>query len=123
MSHIGADLLLLNFSGEKMNTEIENYLLHLSNDYKTRYVGITESAWVQEMNKQFDESLRLIDGKSYIKVCVNTSVHTFIVKEDGIKFKKGDILKAASWKSPATNFSRGNLFNPESFKNVSWAGA
>lgn len=106
-----------------MNTEIKNYLLHLSTNYKSRYTGNTEIAWVKEMDKQFDESLNLIDGKAYIKVCVNTSVHTFIVKEDGPKFKKGDILKAASYKAPAKNFARGNVYVPESYTNVCWAGA
>ena len=39
----------------------------------------------------------------------------FIVKEDTftpggqLQFKKGDILKAASWKAPAKNRARGNV--------------
>ena len=37
------------------------------------------------------------------------------------KFKAGDILKAASWKAPATNFVRGNLFE-KTFDRVRWTG-
>ena len=64
-------------------------------------------------------------GSKYIKVTKNlgnqTSVHSFIVNTyDDKKFNYGDILKAASWKAPARNFSRGNIF--EEYK-VKWTGA
>ena len=64
-------------------------------------------------------------GSKYIKVTKNlgdqTSVHSFIVNtHDDKKFNYGDILKAASWKAPARNFSRGNIF--EEYK-VKWTGA
>ena len=64
-------------------------------------------------------------GSKYIKVTKKlgdqTSVHSFIVNtHDDKKFNYGDILKAASWKAPARNFSRGNIF--EEYK-VKWTGA
>ena len=63
-------------------------------------------------------------GSKYIKVTKNlgdqTSVHSFIVNtHDDKKFNYGDILKAASWKAPARNFARGNIF--EEYK-VRWVG-
>ena len=44
------------------------------------------------------------------------------MKEDDKKFKAGDILKAAGYNAPARNQARANVFEPETFANVSWTG-
>jgi hypothetical protein len=44
------------------------------------------------------------------------------VKEDDNKFKKGDILMAASWKAPAKNFARGNIIEGN-MSRIQWTGA
>ena len=100
-----------------MKTEIENYLIAINNAYINW--GVITSP---EGLKKFEEALRIDEGSNYIKVVTGTSVHSFIVKKDGPKFKKGDILKAASWKAPAKNFARGNIFDVDSYKNVQWSG-
>jgi hypothetical protein len=41
--------------------------------------------------------------------------------DDDKQFKRGDILKSASWKAPARNFGRGNVLTGE-FKHIRWAG-
>tara|TARA_R100001509_G_scaffold163027_1_gene136331 strand:+ start:96 stop:521 length:426 start_codon:yes stop_codon:yes gene_type:complete len=74
---------------------------------------------------EFKNGISYKCGSKYIKVTKNlgdqTSVHSFIVNtHDDKKFNYGDILKAASWKAPARNFSRGNIF--EEYK-VKWTGA
>ena len=108
-----------------MKNEIETYLKFISSNYKSRHKSSTTSAEIlTEMENKFDDTLRTDDGgRAYIRVVTNTSVHSFIVKYDGDKFKRGDILKAASWGSPAKNFSRGNIFVPESYARLSWTGA
>ena len=59
---------------------------------------------------EFKSKLRARVGKKYIKVVrEGYGVHSFIVLEDGAKFKRGDILKAASYAAPALNFARGNV--------------
>lgn len=62
----------------------------------------------------FAENLRFEEGRKYIKVVKRLGtqdlVWGFLMKEDDQKFKKGDILKAASWNSPARNQARGNIF-------------
>jgi len=78
-----------------------------------------------KMTKEFEEGLTIEEGQVYLKVITtrsgsSRSVHSFIVKEDGPKFKRGDILKAASWKAPAKNQARGNIFGEY---RVRWTGA
>lgn len=59
-----------------------------------------------------------------ISVDSGTSAHSFIVVKDDptTGFKRGDILKAASWKAPATNFIRGTIFDPTTYARITWAG-
>ena len=67
-------------------------------------------------------------GRKFIKVIDiswgSRSVHSFICVQPHDQWKFGDILKAASWAAPAKNFARGNVLDPDSYKNtVSWTGA
>ena len=72
-----------------------------------------------------DFKVDFIDGRNYIKVAVGTngsrSSHSFIVVKPTKGFKYGDILKAATWKAPAMNFSRGNVLEGN-FKHIRWCG-
>jgi hypothetical protein len=73
----------------------------------------------KRMIADFNASMRVEEGRKYIKIIKDTSVWGFVVKEDGGKFKRGDILKAASWASPATNHARGNVFDGY---RIQWTG-
>jgi hypothetical protein len=72
-----------------------------------------------EMIEEFEESLYAKAGSKYVKIIKGGSVWGFIVKTDNGKFRAGDILKAASWASPATNAARGNVFEGYS---IAWTG-
>jgi hypothetical protein len=74
----------------------------------------------KEFIDEFAAKVRVTEGKKYIKVIQGTSVWGFIVKEDGGKFRKGDILKAAGWNAPATNSARGNII--DGGYTVQWTG-
>ena len=80
----------------------------------------------KNMIDEFENSWRVQKGQKYIKVVAKNSVHSFIVKEDMFtpggqpKFKKGDVLKAASWSKPAMNQARGNVL--EGNYPVQWTG-
>ena len=61
------------------------------------------------------------EGSKYVKVVSlswsSRSVHSFVEKATG------DIWRAASWKAPARNFARGNVFKPDSYLNrTTWTG-
>jgi hypothetical protein len=65
---------------------------------------------------EFDE------GKKYVKVVSisgggSRSVFCFVEKENG------NIWRAASWKAPARNFVRGNVFDQASYADrIRWTG-
>lgn len=108
-----------------MYDELDSYKQAIFTNFHNRNVGSNPLtlAMKVEWDRNFNATLKIKEGRNYFKVITGTSVHSFIVKNDGAKFKKGDILKAANWESPAKNFPRGNVFNMDSFKNVSWTGA
>ena len=74
------------------------------------------------------------EGRNYLKLIRSdengrsTSVVGFIVKKapkaidnkTNQPFNVGDMLMAAGWSKPATNFARGNLFT--GYSNVRWTG-
>ena len=88
---------------------IEDYNLRTednSNEYNIR----------DNMRKEFAEGLAHSVGQKYIKVITRSdtqpSVHSFVVATDSdSKFRKGDVLKPAGWKTPARNKARGNIFD------------
>lgn len=67
--------------------------------------------YVETLNAEFgndQRSYEISTGRKYVRINViswgQTSVHSFV---DG----EGKIWKPATWKAPATNFSRGSIFN------------
>lgn len=98
-----------------MQAELDNYLQYICDDYRGR-------TNIEDMVKRFCYSVKAIEGKKYIKVTTGNSVHSFIVKADHGKFKRGDILKAATYAAPAKNFARGNILTG-TYPNVRWTGA
>ena len=66
-----------------MNNEIETYLHAIKTSYCIRYTGkAADPEVLDQMEKEFCEGLKFTDGKVYVKVMTNTSVHSFIVKQD-----------------------------------------
>jgi hypothetical protein len=99
---------------------IVDYMIHIEDDY-LKWVAQSPTEVRISMFQKFKASIRYEVGSKYIKVVSNNSAHSFIVKKDG-KFKRGDILKANSWKAPATNFARGNVLS-EQYGTIAWTGA
>ena len=113
--------------GAYMQNELDAYLEAIKEDYRrsSKPIDSSESAitWDQAMIQEFNNGLTIEEGKVYFKVISakgsSRSVHSFIVKEDGVKFKRGDILKPAGWNAPAKNQARGNIFGQY---HINWTG-
>ena len=63
----------------------------------------------ERMFNEYKDGFKSIVGQKFIKITNGNGVKAFIVKEDNGKFKRGDILKPASWRAPAKNSARGNV--------------
>lgn len=103
----------------ELHMALAAYAKHLNADYDT-WCNRAKINLTRDYNIEFDF------GTKYIKVVKkgnSTSVHSFVYIGENGKFKFGDILKAATWKAPATNFVRGNIFEEDSYKNrARWTG-
>jgi hypothetical protein len=106
---------------EMMNTEISTLIEAIKTDY-LRWSSngeLTETR--KRMIEEFNKSIRVEDGRKYIKIISGTSVWGFLVKGTNDKqFKQGDILKPASWATPARNKARGNIIEGE--YSIQWTG-
>ena len=103
-------------------TDMDKYLNYIVSDYRKIMKGCKTDELRKEMVDEFTKGIRYEVGNKYIKVITGSSVHSFIVRNKTDKFNPGDILKAASWKAPAKNFARGNIFD-KTFGNIRWTGA
>jgi len=101
-----------------MNEAIAALLENIVADYAKFQNWLNRDAAEARVQK-FRDAFEVIDGKKYIKIVKEGSVWGFIVKQDDGKFRAGDILKAASWATPAKNAARGNIFGNYS---VAWTG-
>ena len=86
-----------------MQEQIQQLLQVIINDYN-------QMGFPQQQMEKFSASLTAKYGRKYIKICFEHSVWGFIVNtDDDAKFRRGDILKPASYSAPARNQARGNI--------------
>jgi len=104
---------------------IEEYMSYAKADYARWWGPRAENENVAEMIREFKMNYEV--GSSYIKIIQSSasgqsSVHSFIVNKAG-KFAIGDVLKSASWKTPATNFKRATVADKNSWVGrLTWTG-
>lgn len=107
-----------------MNNELNAYLEAIKVDYRKWNDSTNDDLGMKKIKAdatvRFELSLKIIETQLYYKVIRDGSIHSFIVKVDGPKFKAGDILKAATFNTPAKNQARGNVFGEY---RIRWTGA
>ena len=112
-----------------MQQQIETLIEDIVNDYAiwqglcSVAAGETEKSSVKiDMFKRFKENMSYKTGVKYIKIFNEKgSVWGFVVNTDkDVKFKKGDILKAAGYNAPARNQARGNIIDGD--YSIRWTG-
>ena len=111
-----------------MQNEITTLLQAIINDYaawQQRSADKRDNPLLTDVQKkmytEFAQGLRVETGTKYIKVISKGSVWGFIVNVDtDKKFRKGDILKAAGYNSPARNAARGNILDGD--YTIDWTG-
>lgn len=110
-----------------MQEALSKYLEVVKADYAKFYVsnfaaGGERKEYAEKRIAEFNAGLKIEYGNKFIRVITqDRSAHSFIVLRDEGKFKAGDILKAASWRAPAKNFARGNIF-AGTLGRVQWTG-
>lgn len=107
-----------------MNNEINKLLEDIKADF-VRWAsrdGEKElTGYFAEKVANYDDLLTVKEGTKYIKIINDGSVWGFVVNTDNDKkFRKGDILKAASWAAPARNKARGNIL--DGGYTINWTG-
>jgi hypothetical protein len=96
---------------------LQEYVAHLQADYD-RKGGNQFIEFYYERGRKYVHVIMKHIGQFSIG---QRSSHSWIMIDDDKQFKRGDILKSASWKAPARNFSRGNVLCG-GFKHIRWAG-
>ena len=122
---------------KEVKTGMENLMTHMKNDYNgwsmrgrtvhsdtEEFIRVTEIR--ERMEKEFADGIGYDVNTKYIKVFSDAgggkSVCCFVViTETDKKFRFGDILKPAGWRTPARNFARGNILEND-FHGVHWTG-
>ena len=109
------------YSEHDMDLALTEYMDAIQADY---------NRWKDDCPKysqRFGTTDRLIitttRGSKFIKVIVDSSVHSFVCRKAHDNWKVGDVLKAASWAQPAKNFVRGNILTQTYLNPVRWTGA
>ena len=103
-----------------LDIALQDYCNHLKADYnKVGYkTGRDGKEYYYEIGRKYAHIIMSDDDLHMYK---QRSSHSWIMLDEDKKFKRGDILKSATWRGPARNFERGNVLTGE-FKHIRWCG-
>ena len=104
-------------TAETLDEGVANMMAGAKDDYSKWTSG---GDYMKKQLELWDSNTKISTGKKYIKVVRDNGVFAFIVKEDFKHFKKGDVLKPASYNTPALNSARGNVLTGN--YSIKWTG-
>ena len=87
--------------------KVEPAILKRLEEYVNRLDELRVAYYEGRYDHVEPEEMRVELGRKYAKVWKGNSIHTFV------NLTNGDILKAASYKAPAPNGVRGNIFDED----------
>lgn len=120
-------MMTVNLPAKTLDEGIKNMMNTAKMDYEMWSTHTDKgkiSDYTKEVLDKWDTNVKVLSGKKFIKIVRENSVFAFVCKDDisapFTSFKKGDILKAASWKRPAYNQARGNVLKGN--YPIEWTG-
>ena len=103
-----------------MEKEIQNYVDAMNEKVREESKKYNYESYLSDHLVKF-----VPGGRNYGRIDTGTRVHSFIALKDistkSLTFKKGDILKPASYKAPAKH-ARGSVYDPKSYEGYSTNG-
>ena len=116
-------MMTVNLPAKTLDEGIKNMMNTAKMDYEMWSMrsdkGILSDYSKREID-EWDSKVKVMQGKKFIKVIKENGVFAFVMKEDSGRFKKGDVLKPASWRAPALNQARGNVLRGN--YPIEWTG-
>ena len=95
-----------------MENLIQKFLDDMYTSYERWNTNTVSPDYEAERNERYKNSLSFSIGKKYIKIISNGAAFAFVVNADNDdKFRRGDVLMPAGWKTPARNSPRGNILD------------
>ena len=95
-----------------MENLIKKFLDDMYRSYVAWNTNTPSPEYEAERNERFKNGLSFSIGKKYIKIISNGAAFAFVVNADNDdKFRRGDVLMPAGWKTPARNSPRGNILD------------
>lgn len=119
-----------------MNDALKQAVEQVVETMKQDYINWSTQNGKKPLNGYHQEvvdnwNIEIQEGNKYIKLVKKDhkssfgggSVNGFIVKTPTKGFVEGDMLKAAGYNAPATNFKRGNVFEDANNASIArWTG-
>lgn len=103
-------------------TEIQDLLMIMQGQLHSKFEHTIETTkYHMEEGRNYIKLVRSEDGRDSVCGFIVKNPPKYIDNKTNKPFEIGDMLMAAGWNKPATNFARGNIFNYDE-SSIRWTG-